>query len=147
MQFHTQLFRHAPENGVWGDCMRTAFACLLDLPPSSVPHFNDGGPGVDEFNERVDAWLRPLNKTIFNIPYSGSSLQDVLTSFGAVNPDRYYFVSGCSPRGVDHIAIALNEDLIHDPHPDGGGLVGPCSDGYYWVSILAPLFHVKDPVQ
>lgn len=146
MQFHTQLLQHDPDNGVWGDCMRTALACLLDLPCAQVPHFNDGGPDLPEFTRRIDAWLLRIDKTIFNIPYAVKDLNEVLASFGRINPDRYYFVSGRSPRGADHIVVALNDQVLHDPHPDGGGLVGPCSDGYYWISILAPLFHVKDPV-
>ena len=38
----TQLNKHDPANGVYGDCGRTVIACLLDLHPSEVPHFWDG---------------------------------------------------------------------------------------------------------
>ena len=38
---HKQLNRHRPEEGVFGDCYRTAIACLLDLRPQDVPHVAD----------------------------------------------------------------------------------------------------------
>jgi len=40
MRFHKQLItNHNPESGIFGDCQRTAIACLLDKHPSDVPHF------------------------------------------------------------------------------------------------------------
>lgn len=51
-----------------------------------------------------------------------------------------YMISGTSPRGTDHVVIYKGTSLIWDSHPDGGGLVGPCSDGYYWVDVFTLLF-------
>ncbi len=34
---HRQLFLHEPERRSFGDCHRTALACLLNLPPEEVP--------------------------------------------------------------------------------------------------------------
>lgn len=36
--------------------------------------------------------------------------------------DKYYLVSGKSPRGVSHICIYKNGELVHDPHPTREGL-------------------------
>lgn len=33
MKYNKQLFRHHPEQGIFGDCHRTAIACMLDLEP------------------------------------------------------------------------------------------------------------------
>lgn len=38
MQYHKQLNKRDPENGVFGDCYRTAVACILDKHPSEVIH-------------------------------------------------------------------------------------------------------------
>jgi hypothetical protein len=35
---HKQRFRHDPANGIYGDCWRTAIACLLDIQPEEIPH-------------------------------------------------------------------------------------------------------------
>ena len=58
MKFHKQLYRHDPENGVWGDCYRTAWACLLDLEPEDVPHFCEGFTDDGAATAKLDAWLR-----------------------------------------------------------------------------------------
>ena len=45
-----QLFRHEPHNVIYGDCHRTAIACLLDMEPWQVPHFTQLAhttPGYD----------------------------------------------------------------------------------------------------
>ncbi len=38
--------------------------------------------------------------------------------------DQYYFVGGLSPRDPDvsHICIYQNGKIVHDPHPDNGGI-------------------------
>ncbi len=37
--------------------------------------------------------------------------------------DRPYMVVGISPRGLNHVCIYQNGKLLHDPHPEGGGLL------------------------
>ena len=39
MKFYKQLHKHDPDNGVWGDCHRTAIGCLLDIEPELIPNF------------------------------------------------------------------------------------------------------------
>ena len=39
MEFYKQLNEHNPDEGVYGDCYRTAIGCLLNIPPEFVPHF------------------------------------------------------------------------------------------------------------
>lgn len=130
----TQLFPHRPDEGVFGDCYRTAIACLLDLPPEDVPHHHR----VLEGNEQralMDEWLEPrgLRLVLFAWP---CQVTDILEVMGVVNPDAHYLVSGQSPRGTDHTVVAKGGEIIHDPHPEGGGLVGPCSDGHCWIELL-----------
>jgi hypothetical protein len=56
VRFTKQLFRHKPDEGVFGDCFRTAIACILELdaiPTEDVAHalfcaktFSDGLPYI-----------------------------------------------------------------------------------------------------
>ncbi len=39
------------------------------------------------------------------------------------NPSIPYIVSGLSPRGVRHVVIYVNGQLVHDPHPSQSGVV------------------------
>ena len=140
---HKQLFRHDPDNGIYGDCFRTAIACMLDLPVEEVPHFNHDNPGGIIGWERVQKWLAPRGLTIYACAYS-SSVEDVLATFGETNPGMYAMIVGQSPRGTNHNVIALNGKIIHDTAIDGGGLVGPCDDGYVWINLLVPVnIHIR----
>jgi len=42
MRPQKQKFAHKPDEGVFGDCFRTALAAILDLDRDDVPHFNEG---------------------------------------------------------------------------------------------------------
>jgi hypothetical protein len=55
---YKQLVKHDPFNGQYGDCARTAIACLLNMHPSEVEHFlEDGCADGEVFWRRVNGWL------------------------------------------------------------------------------------------
>jgi len=138
MQLHKQLFPHDPAGDQYGDCFRTALACLLDLEPSSVPHFMHDGTGEDSVWARVNEWLAPRNLAHCTFAVCGD-LSDVFRMMSSVNAGAYYLLAGSSSRGFNHQVIALNDAILHDPSPSDAGLCGPCDDGYYWISFLVPL--------
>ena len=44
MIFHSQLIKHDPDNGQWGDCFRTCIACIFNVHNvTDVPHFGTMG--------------------------------------------------------------------------------------------------------
>lgn len=138
MRFHKQRFQHDPDNGIYGDCQRTAIACLMDLELDEVPHFLDGNPDGIEFTKRLNHFVDSRGQRIFTVPYLGN-LDEVLASIGNFNPDAIYMLSGESARGLNHVVICQGGEIIHDPHPSSSGLIGPCKpDGFYWVEILVP---------
>lgn len=144
-----QLFSHDPRGaGTIGDCHRTALACLVDLEPADVPHFAelswDFGRGtfVDDgetFNRLVAEWLASAGLSTVCVVY-GCPLEDVLRTQGLTNPGTYYLLGGQSRNGVNHTVVCLEDRIEWDPAIDGSGIVGPCDDGYYWVTYLVPLF-------
>ena len=108
-----------------GDCVRAVIASLLDLPLTDVPHFvqidADGGPN---WWEHITTWLHARGLALYALdpadprrePWAG----------------EHYWVSGGSPRGYFtgpdvfsclHAVVYRDEQLAHDPHPDGGGVV------------------------
>lgn len=130
------------EDGQPGDCLRTAIACLLDLGPIAVPHFL-ADPDTPDVWKHVDRWLATQGLTAWFSAYPGeASLDDVLASVAAVNPDKFYIVGG---RGfmADHVVIALNDRVVHDPARLGAGLTGPGSDGFWMILTLASSVVVK----
>jgi hypothetical protein len=136
-----QLFRHRPHEGQIGDCHRTAIACLLDMEPETVPHFGakDFEVGIEKCTqvEEVDAWLAERGYAQVHIAFGGE-LEDVLASVGALNPKAYYLLGGWSRTGVNHTVIGCGNRIAWDPSQNDAGIVGPCSDGYFWVTFIVP---------
>ena len=137
-----QLNKHDPDNGFYGDCYRTAIACLLDKDsPDEVPHF------IDKDNEDWEADTREYLKTqgygfasfgFLSQEPMAESFQNVQSFMERVNPDILYIISGISVRGNPHVCIALNGNVIWDPHPDGDCVLTTPDDGFIWVYVLIP---------
>lgn len=144
MKPQKQKFKHSPDNGIWGDCHRTAIACILNLDRDDVPNFGDGGPSGDEFTKRVNSWLLENGYVPVHTIYS-CELGALLFTIAATNPDIYYLLGGRSRTGVDHTVVGLNDKIIHDPSLNDSGIVGPCDDGYYWVTYLGSAIARKQP--
>lgn len=129
-----QLNRHDPANGIYGDCHRAAIAAVLEMAPADVPHFMDGTPGkgdAPEAHELVRAWL--LERGIYPI---NSSLEDVLNTLGVVNPHTYCLLGGQSRTGCNHTVVVKGDEIVCDPSQTDAGIIGPCDDGYYWVTFF-----------
>ena len=67
------------------------------------------------------------------------SLQYVLACMRSRNPHAYGILGGRSPRGTDHSVIIRGGEIVWDPHPAGGGVVGPLTHGQWEVTYLLPL--------
>ncbi len=135
-----QLFRHRPDEGIIGDCHRTAIACLLDLEPEAVPHY--GEQYFDDpvlFNAAFEGWLKRVGYRTVVVPYD-CALDQLMASVGQQNGGAYYLLGGMSRTGVNHTVICCGNEIAHDPSIDDAGIVGPCDDGYYWVTFLVPNF-------
>jgi hypothetical protein len=139
MKLQHQAFRHNPPE-TYGDCHRTALACLLDLERDDLPNFGEYyGDGV-AFNAAVDAYLASVGLREFTVAWN--NLDDAHLSMKNANPGVYYLIAGRSPRGFSHTAIGLDGEIVWDPFPaPGPALVGPCDDGLVWISVLVPLAH------
>lgn len=143
---HKQLNRHRPDEGVWGDCQRTVYACLLDRHPSEVPHFMEGGStthgGIrtgDEVEEHIQTWLDDEGLTEVRIALEGKdvSVDEVLAWVARWNPNRYWILGGCSSNGVAHVVICEHDQIVWDPALDDSGIHGPQPESeLYFASFL-----------
>ena len=137
---HKQLFRHNPEQGVYGDCFRTAIGCLLDLAPVDVPHFAEGTDSGREALDRAAVWLKHRDLAMFTVAFGGETpVADVLAHMGVMNPGVYYLLSGTSRNGTNHTVVAHGGEIVHDPALDDSGIVGPMDHGMFLVEVLIPL--------
>lgn len=134
-----QRYRHDPDNGVYGDCHRTAIATILELERDDVPHFAHDFPTAEEFHRRAEEFLNSRGWRSVTIPYCAEP-RDVMNAIGGVNGDDcVYLLSGVSPRGTKHTVVCRGSDFFSDPALDGGDLVGPCKDGYTFATFIVPI--------
>ena len=145
MKKHIQRFRHLPEEGLYGDCHRTAIACLLDLEPEQVPHFGEIGALAEQRGEDYD-WRADVERYLNTQGYTQMDycmMPDNLDNFFLMMEDRapkvYYLMGGESPRGTNHTIVCCGGGFYHDPHPDGGFIVAPMSNKCYEATFLLPL--------
>ena len=138
MKPQKQAFLHNPEAGVYGDCWRTAIACLLDMDRDSVPHFYAGGDSGEQIDE-TNTWLNERGMMLVQIPLPPDFQLSHLGELGWIPKDAHILLSGKSPRGTSHVVIANgNGEIAFDPAIPGGGLIGPDDEtGCYWVGIIA----------
>lgn len=140
---HKQLFDHDPDAGIYGDCFRTAIACLLDVEPAEVPHRHDAISGAEQ-DQLVNAWLRERGLFLVNFAYHGRgeyalTQAEALEYACALHPGVHHLFMGQSGNGWDHVVVARDGEIVHDPSRNDCGIVGPCSDGYWWINFIGKL--------
>jgi len=101
---------YTPDAPQRGNCLTACLASLLDIPLWMVPAFED--MRGDLYQARIEEWLSRL----FGVRFVDSRDRKV-----DVLPE-YYIANGPSPRGVHHSVIYRAGELVHDPHPIGGGI-------------------------
>ena len=132
-----QTINHDPDNNKYGNCMQAVFASMLDLPLDDVPHFMANNPSVDELWPIVKSWLATQGYALFTICFT-SRLDDIQYFMKEHNDGIYYILNGKSPRGFCHNVIGMGNSIVHDPNPEGGGIIDSWN-GYYWIEILVPI--------
>jgi hypothetical protein len=133
--FQKQMFRHDPDNGQYGDCGRTVVACLLGLPVEEVPHEHRPMTG-DEYNALMDAFLKSKGVSRIWLAFNAETPQQAVEFATIWSNGMHFVLLGKSPRGTNHVVIGHDGKIVHDPHPDGGDLVGPSDNGFYYVEWL-----------
>lgn len=143
MKPQKQRIKHDPANGLYGDCHRTAIACILDMEAEDVPHFMDGTPGkgpAPEANAAAERWLNERGLNQICVLFSGSlSVQEVIETVKNTNHERpgiVFILGGESRTGVNHSVVCCDGAIVCDPSPVGAGIVGPCDDGFYWLTFF-----------
>lgn len=139
LKLQKQLFLHDPENGIYGDCMRTAVACLLGIPADYIPHFNDRSDGRDDdtVTRMYNNWMRSRGLACITTYYQGTEdLETVQINANMHSFGLPYMLSGTSRTGVDHVVICHKGKIIWDPSKTDAGIVGPLKSGLWLIEYL-----------
>lgn len=136
IQRHQQLFRHDPDNGVYGDCFRTAVACVLCIEPATVPHVCDG-PDDGKANERMQEFLKSVGCRLIGVPFNGDcDLDHILLCGETFSAGLPWLLTGQSRNGTNHVVICQDNKIIHDTSIDQSGIVSPTTTGFWFVEWI-----------
>lgn len=113
-QFQTR-FGVEPGTKECGNCFSTCIACLFDLCTETVPNFC---ASTGDWWQELNDWLLPRGWTAVLVR-GGDWLREIPRQ----HPGLTYIAGGKSPRGTDHCVLMRDGRLLHDPHPEGLGLV------------------------
>jgi hypothetical protein len=139
MKPQKQKNRHRPEEGIYGDCHRTCIAMLLNMDRDDVPNFAEVFPDDGKsFRDICEEWTRAHGFATVSIPFP-NSFEEVGRFMRVVNPGVYYLLGGESRSGVNHSVVAVNDVIACDPSLNDSGIIGPCNDGFTWVTIFVPI--------
>lgn len=151
MMYQTQAFFHDPAIGVYGDCYRTAIACVIDMERDAVPHFfheidKKGGEDPADWSDRVYAalveWLREKGWEIYRVAYSTEAfptLRDLLDYHRSRYERGLWLLTGESRSGCNHVVVCRGGTILWDPSINKSGIIGPCLEGHWEVEILVPI--------
>ena len=137
MKCLTQANLHMPDAGIYGDCHRTCTAMILGIERDDVPNFavNYGKP--EEWEKAVDEFLRPKGLSEFTIPFKADDAKAVMELVCKLNPGQPYILAGTSRSGTNHYVVIAPSGEMYDPSRNSSGIVGPCNDGYFWITVYS----------
>lgn len=130
--------RHDPEAGQYGDCVRACIASILELSTSDVPHFVGDGCNAETMFQRIRKFLNPLGFTVYVAAYEGATRDEILSGVADSNPDATYILIG-SLGDADHAVVCQGDKVAHNPQWYPMPFVGPASNGYWVVMVIAKL--------
>jgi hypothetical protein len=93
-----------------GNCLMSSIASILEIELEDCPDVF-----VDDSNPM---WFSTIRQWLFSRGIRMRSYHDL-----ANPPQGYHVAHGNGPRGWDHACVALDGEIVHDPHPDRTGLV------------------------
>jgi len=99
--------------GKGGSCFTACIASILELPIKTLPNFVEFG---DKWMLELWAFLKPMGLSYTTISYRKHEPLERI-------PIGYHTISGYAPRGFSHSVVGFRGQFIHDPFPNGGGLI------------------------
>lgn len=135
---------HQPENELYGDCHRATVASIFECQLTEVPNFGHEMPDGEEFNRRVDVWLKGRGFYQISVAYD-CDFDVLMTLLAKLSSDVYYLLGGTSRTGVNHSVVGCGGAIVHDPSLVDSGIIGPCDDGFYWATWFVPARFARSP--
>jgi len=113
--------------GPRGNCLAACIATIAGCTIETVDFTTADHP--ESWDEVARRKLEPLGLTFLHLAGRHLSLW---------GPSALYIAHGRSPRGLQHAVVYRGQHLLHDPHPEGGGVLDLCG-----VSFVLPLVRIR----
>lgn len=107
LKFIDQTILHSEEKN--GNCTQAAVASLIGLDLNDVPDFANTTESSIDFWSEFYAFFEGIGMHAIMIPNN-------------MEPDCNYLASGISPRGISHMVVMNDGNVVHDPHPSRAGI-------------------------
>jgi hypothetical protein len=149
MKYHKQEQLYIEGEAKRRSCYPTVLACIMDIELNEIPDFSRlyfEASELDLMNkvfqsqwtDKDEEWRRNYYINNYSI---AKNLWDMVRKFWLAskgyyeshiesiddwlsnNKDVPYVVRGVSARGIGHVVVYVNGEMIHDPHPSNAGLV------------------------
>jgi hypothetical protein len=121
------------ETIIHGNCYPAIIATMLNLPITEVPNTEVFFDTSFDYKWLMNAWMREKFKMkvewaeeyeIFHLEFEEGCRTDKEANDKRIDlSGDEYLAYGQSPRGVSHICVYQQGELVHDPHPTREGLV------------------------
>lgn len=109
-----------------GNCWAASIASLLEVPLESVDWSADmtaeeiEPPGTDDVSVE---WLRRKEEALRRLGYWESRVPWSEQVIAQLPAGAHYLALGYIANGAGHVCVYRDGVLVHDPHPEVGGLV------------------------
>jgi len=107
-----------------GNCFSACLASILELNLAEVPNFQ----------EPNGAWYGKYQRWAQKKDLGLVCIKGLYGMEDHYIPKVYCIVSGKSQRGFDHATVYFGKEMVHDPHPEGGG-VKDITDSIYIIPV------------
>lgn len=108
--------------GHGGSCFTACIASILEVNLKDIPNFVEF---EDKWMLKLWEYLKPLG-----LDYSTYDFQCRSYDPPKRIPSGYHIISGYAPRGYCHAVVGFRGQFVHDPFPNGGGLITVHSWGF-----------------
>ena len=90
------------------------------------------------FSKAAEQYLNSQGLMPVEVVYD-CTLEQLLAMQGHLNPHARCLLGGTSATGVNHTVVGRGGRIEWDPSMDDAGIIGPCNDGFFWVTWLIPI--------
>ena len=135
-----QTVPHDPPHS-YGDCHRTAIACILDISPHTIPNMAGKLP-AKKWYAAMNEHLATLGYQVATISYTSRFSREQLMSYmNVLNPTVHYILVGLTDKNVPHVVVCKGAKVVHDTNAGKPGVVKPmydkdCDDYFWCINLL-----------